>query len=655
MRTPIAAAVLLVFAAWQAGAHAQATGTATTSTPSTAAAPSAASASSASPTPATSTAPATASSQRSSAVPLDPVVVTASRTRQSLSDALPQTTVFDQQAIRDSGATDLVSLLALAPGAQITTTGTFGSSASLYLRGADSTQTLILIDGVRVDSTSLGQAQLAQLQLDQIDHIEIVNGNVSALYGSGAVGGVVQIFTKQGSSKAPYFNFETEYGTYGTQRQRAGVGGAIGSDGSTTFDVTVSRFKSDGFPSINAAEAPGANPADDGFLNTSVNATLRRKFNEDWDAGVTLYDSSGRIHYADSYDANVTDINQDENRVMTLSAFLDGKVTRNWTTHLRLAEGDDQTTDYLDDAEDSRFDSTNRQFTWQNEYAFTDTQKMLFGYEHLQQSLDSDQYSVPTRNVDSAFVGYDGTFGRSQFQFNLRHDQYSDFGGANSYYAAYGYRITQAVKAIASYSDAFRAPTFNDLYYPDYGNPDLKPERSHSEELALQYDGKDLGLMRVTAFQTRYTNLIESTEVGSSYDYIAENVGHAKVQGVETSWSGQIGLTDVRASFTVQNPEDLDDDTDLSLRARRFLSLSASRAIDRWRVGGNWVVSAQRNDEGTNLGGYGVLNLTARYNITKSWYVVGSLDNVFDKRYEMVYTYNTPGRGAYVTLGWSPQ
>jgi len=652
MRTPIAAAVLLVFAGWQAAVHAQSVDT-TPSTPG-AIAPAAASA----PTAASAASPSAASSasaRNNSAVPLEPVVVTAARTRQSLSDALPQTTVFDQQAIRDSGATDLVSLLALAPGAQITTTGTFGSTASLYLRGADSTQTLILIDGVRVDSTSLGQAQLAQLQLDQIDHVEIVNGNVSALYGSGAVGGVVQIFTKQGASKAPYFNFETEYGTHGTQRQTAGVGGAIDSDRSTTFDVTVSRFKSDGFPSINAAEAPGANPSDDGFLNTSVNATLRHKFNDDWNAGVTLYDSSGRINYADAYDANVTDVNQDENRVMTVSAFVDGKVTSNWTTHFRVAEGDDQTTDYLDGVEDSRFDSTNRQFTWQNEYALTGAQKILFGYEHLQQSLDSDQYSVPMRNVDSEFVGYDATFGRNQLQFNIRHDQYSDFGGANSYYAAYGYNITSSLKAIASYSDAFRAPTFNDLYYPDYGNPNLKPERSHSEEAALQYDGKELGLMRITAFQTRYTNLIESTEVGSSYDYIAENVGHAKVQGVETSWSGQIGLTDVRASFTVQNPVDLDDDTDLSLRARRFLSLSANRTIDSWRVGGNWVVSAARNDEGTNLGGYGVLNLTARYNITKAWYVTGSLDNVFNKHYEMVYTYNTPGRGAYLTLGWSPQ
>lgn len=646
MRTPIAAAVLLAFAGWHLTAYAQITGNSSaadnTSAPA-AAAPVAASAA--------STRPATAVA--TPAVPLDTVEVTASRMRQVLADALPQTTVFDRQAIQDCGASDLASLLSMAPGVQISTSGSFGSTSGLFMRGADSTQSLILIDGVRVDSTSLGMAQLAQLQLDQIDRVEVVNGNVSALYGSGAIGGVVQIFTKKGGDHTPYFNFETELGSYGTQRQRASAGGALDADGKTTFDVTVSRFKTDGFSSINPVEAPGANPNKNGFQNTSVDLALKHQFNSDWDAGVGFYESSGRDSFDNAYGLP-TDINDEENRVRTLSAFVDGKLTDRWTTHLKVAEGDDQTTAYLNQVENGRFNSTNRQFTWQNDFALTAEQKLMIGYEHLDQSLDSDQYSVSPQHVNSAFAGYEGKFGANQFQLNVRHDQYSNWGGANSYYAGYGYNFTPQWKYIASYSDSFRAPTFNDLYYPNYGNPALLPERSHSVESAIQYDAKELGLIRLTAFQTRYTNLIQSAEVNGG-NYIAQNVGHAKVQGLESSWVGEIGLTDVRASFTIQNPVNLDTDTDLVRRARRFFSVSANRSIADWRIGGQWLVSGVRNDSGTDLGGYGVLNLTARYNITKSWYVSGSFDNVFNKHYELVNTYNTPGRGAYITLGWSPK
>src|SRR6187402_272450 len=158
-------------------------------------------------------------------VMLLPVVVTATRAPQTLADSIAQTTLFDQQDIADSNATDVAGLLALAPGAQITRNGGPGSSASLFLRGASSAQSLVLIDGVRVESAGLGAAQLSQLMLDQIDRVEVVNGNVSALYGSNAVGGVVQIFTKDGGNHPPRFNFETEVGSYHTQRQQAGANG----------------------------------------------------------------------------------------------------------------------------------------------------------------------------------------------------------------------------------------------------------------------------------------------------------------------------------------------------------------------------------------------------------------------------------------------
>lgn len=589
----------------------------------------------------------------SSATVLSPVVVTAERGPRPLADTIPQTTLFDQQDIADTTATDLPGLLQLAPGAQISRTGGPGSTASLFLRGASSTQSLVLIDGVRVDSVSLGALQLAQIPLDQVDRVEVVNGNVSALYGSGAIGGVVQVFTKDGGDHPPRFNFSVGYGSYHTQTQQAGVNGALDKDGKTTFSISLARSKDDGFSSLNPGEAPNANPNANGYLNESISASLRHKFNDKWDAGVTYFQSNGNNSYDNAYGVP-TDLNNLYSKVRQMSVFANGKVTDWWTTHFIVAEGDDRSVSNTNGVYNGRFDTDNRQYTWQNDFALAAQQKLQVGYEHLDQSLDSDTFAAPNRHVNSGFAGYTGHFGRSQIQANVRRDQYSDFGGANSYYLGYAFDITEHWKVSASYSDAFRAPSFDDLYYPISGNPSIQPERSHSIEAALQYASTALGVMRLSAFQTRYSNLIDYRQVTPGI-YLAENVGRAKVQGLEGAWSGHVGKTDVRGSVTLQNPVDLDNDVDLVRRARRFASLAVNRSMAGWRVGGEWIVSGARDDSSGKLGGYGVVNLSARYNITKAWYVAAQIQNLLDKDYETAYSYNSPRRGAYLTVGWQQQ
>ncbi|MGF6859041.1 TonB-dependent receptor domain-containing protein [Paraburkholderia sp. CI3] len=584
---------------------------------------------------------------------LSPIVVTAQRGPQALRDAIPQTTRFDQQDIADTTATDLPGLLQLAPGAQISRTGGPGSTTSLFLRGASSTQSLLLIDGVRVDSVSLGSAQLAQIPLDQVDHVEVVNGNVSALYGSGAIGGVVQVFTKDGGDHPPRFNFSVGYGSYRTQTQTAGVNGALDQDGRTTFNISLARTKDDGFSSLNPLEAPNANPNANGNLNESISASLRHKFTDRWDAGVSYFQSNNDNSYDNAY-GEPTDLNNLYSKVRQVSVFANGKLTDWWTTHVTLAEGDDRSVSNTNGIYNGRFDTDNRQYTWQNDFALAANQKLQLGYEHLDQTLDSDTFGAPDRHVDSVFAGYSARFGRNQIQANVRRDQYSDFGGANSYYLGYGFDITSRWKVTASYSDAFRAPSFDDLYYPISGNPSIQPERSHSVEAGLQYATDALGVMRLNAFQTRYTNLIDYVQTIPGI-YLAENVGHAKVQGLEGSWSGHVGKTDVRATVTLQNPVDLDNGTDLVRRARRFGSFAVNRSIGGWRVGGEWIVSGPRTDSTGNLGGYGIVNLSARYNVTKAWYVSAQIDNLFNKDYETAYSYHSPRRGAYLTLGWQQQ
>jgi vitamin B12 transporter len=219
---------------------------------------------------------------RNALTTLAPVVVTATRAPEPLADSIGQTSLFDAQDIADTNASDALGLLALAPGVQVTRNGGPGATSGLYVRGASSAQSLVLIDGVRVESAGLGAAQLSQLMLDEIDRIEVVNGNVSALYGSGAIGGVVQIFTKEGGNHPPRVNVEAEYGSYHTQRQQFGVNGALDREGRTTFDFTVSREKTDSFSSIDPAVAPGAK------------ASRRRCAMPSLTSGMAAYDSCSR-------------------------------------------------------------------------------------------------------------------------------------------------------------------------------------------------------------------------------------------------------------------------------------------------------------------------------------------------------------------------
>lgn len=582
---------------------------------------------------------------------LNPTVVTASRGEQPLSDALPHTTVISRTDIERSQAPDAVTLLRREAGIEIAQNGGPGTNASLFMRGASSNQTLVLIDGVRVSSGTSGGAQIGQLMADQIDHIEVVRGNVSALYGSDAVGGVVQIFTRSGRGHAPLANAEIEYGARNTKRAQAGISGSVGERGDTSFAVSVSEFKTSGFSTMNPLLAPKANPNDNPYTNKSVSAQLSHRFSADWQAGLTYFQTWGDVSYDSSF-GKPTDVNTAHNVVRSMSAFVDGKVTQDWKTRVTLSQGDDRSLNFTNGVPQvpARFNTRNQTATWQNDWTFLPNQLLKVGLEHLQTSIDSDAYDVPTRNVDSGYIGYEGKFGPHQLQLNLRRDRYSDFGGANSYYAGYGFAFTPQWKAVASVSNAFRAPSFNELYYPFFGNPNVQPEKARSVEGGVEYNGA-IGLVRMTVFETDYSNLITSV-CDAAFNCAAANVNRARVNGVETSYRGSIYGVDVRASFTMQNPQDLSANQLLSRRARHFGSVSAYKTVGPFSAGVEWNAAGDRQDSTRALGGYGLLNLVGRYQITREWALSARLENVTNKNYQLIYPYNTASRGVFFTLSW---
>lgn len=605
-----------------------------------------------------------ANAQQSDGGTLEPMVVTASRVAQALADTLPDTTLITRADIEQSEATDVLSLLRRQAGVEIAQSGGLGAQASVFMRGTNSNQTLVLIDGVRVNALQSGAAILGHLMLDEVDHIEIVRGNVSALYGSQAVGGVIQIFTRSGQG-VPELSLDAQAGSERNGNLSFYGGGSVGpEDARTRASIAVSDHTVNGFSAIDANLAPQANPNRNGYDNTSVSAAVAQQLGKD-EVGLRLYDSRARLSFDDPTDygflvpdyngRNQTNEERSEHRTTSLYVHL--QIAPTWTSELQLGIQRDESTDVSSFALSPLIGSTDsrvNQLTWSNVLELTTTQKLTAGLEHIDEVGMSSSYpSAFTRSVNSAQAGYLGAFGSHQLQLNLRSDRYSDFGDANSALAAYGYRLTPRLKATAQLSTAFDAPSFDDLFFPGASNPDLKPETSRSAELGLDYLEGDDGL-RVSIYRTLVRDLIQFDPV----TFIPENVDRARLSGIEVSghsvWQGWR----IHGNLTLQRPIDGATDQLLLRRATRNVNLGIARAVGRWDFSADVESAGPRDDVDINtfariaLPGYSVTDFVARYALDPHTILSISLLNAFDRRYFLVDGFNTPGRVLLFAVHW---
>jgi vitamin B12 transporter len=588
----------------------------------------------------------------------DAVVVTASRTEQRIRDAIPHTTVLTRKDIRDSQAVDLPTILRREAGVEIAQSGGLGANASLFMRGARSAQSLVLIDGVRVEDAVSGTTAFQHLMLDDIERIEIVRGNVSSLYGSSAMGGVVQIFTRRGTG-APSPYGELTAGSRDTTKLLAGYGGEFGD---TRFNVSVLRLDTRGFSAIDPSIAPAANPDDDGYRNESITASIAQRLGRIHEIGVRLLRTRTKFDYDSAFDLPTSLQTADQDLGMA-QLYWDAQFVERWKSRVTASEGTDYRTDFADGARSFSSNTRSRQLMWDNDVRITPSHVVSLAAERLEQTLDSSAVGQQKRDVNSLRLGYLGRLGAHALQVNLRNDRYSDFGDADTYFLGYGYDLTEAWRLTASASTAFRAPTFADLFgFPPFTfpNPALQPERSRSYELGVQWASAGQRV-RVVAFQTKYEDEIV-------FDFVtnqSQNVTKAQVDGVETSYSGRFGGTDLTAALTVQDVvEQQADGTELAglRRAKVFGSVTAFRSFSRWRAGGELLTSGSRPDvvvtsftgERTQLPAYAVLNLMARFNYTRNLFVAARLENVFDQYYQLAHGFNTAPRGLFITAGWQP-
>lgn len=580
--------------------------------------------------------------------PMELVIVTPTRMPQSLDKTIADTTVLDEQDIRQSGAPDVPTLLRSLAGVEVVQSGGLGKVSSTFMRGTKSDQVLVLLDGVRINSATSGTTALEHIMLDSIERIEIVRGNVSSLYGSEAIGGVIQLFTRRGHG-TPAFNVSAGFGSHGTERLAAGFSG---STDATSFSVNVGKVRTDGVSAIDTSLAPAVNPDKDGYDNTTFNAQLKYAFNTDHQLSAALFNARGDSQY-DNYYGSATDRNNTLAEIEKFSLASEDRLNAVWRSKLNLARGSDDSRDMLNGAENSRFKTTNDQLVWQNEIDFADTQRVNLAAEHLEQSVASDtQFTRTRRSVNSLLGGYVGEYGAQQVQFNLRQDRYSDFGTTNTGLLGYGRSFADEWRVTASISNAFKAPTFNDLFYPGYANPGLHPERSQNHEIGLHYAA---GRQRMDAvyFDDRIRDLITAPPPS----YVPQNVAGARIDGLELSYVGEFGDTRLKANATWQNPRDTSSGQALQKRAKKFGSLAVSHKFGAWSTGADMKFSAARPDfdysfAPVSLHGYLLTDLTAGYAIDQNLDLSLRADNLFDRDYSEAYGYNTLGRTLFVGLNY---
>ena len=346
-----------------------------------------------------------------------------------------------------------------------------------------------------------------------------------------------------------------------------------------------------------------------------------------------------------------------ENRALSeLTVFALNSVdalSESWTSRLTLGQAESLARNSLDSTATSRFATKNQQLTWQNELRLTPDQTLLAGFEWLRQSVDSTTaYDQVTRRVTSPFAGYYFKRGAVSAQFSARHDRYSDVDSATSGRLSLGYEVSVRTRLRVGIASAFKAPTFDDLYFPGFGNAALKPERARSIEAGLRYQLGDHGYLDAAVFSNRLRDLI--TFDGQLLKPI--NVDRAKSDGVELTFAREVFGLQLRASATWQDARNVTTDERLLRRARWFGSVSALAPMARGSVQLRLRTSGAREDNSfdftrrVRLAGYPVADVWADYAFSKNTRLEVSLENMFDKDYEQAHGYNVTPRTLLVRL-----
>jgi vitamin B12 transporter len=582
---------------------------------------------------------------------LAPVSVTATRTESRLSEIASEVTVLERAEIERATQLTLPALLARQPGLQMSSNGGWGKTSGVYIRGLEARHTLLLVDGVRVGSATVGTPSFDNLPLAIVERIEIVRGPLTSLYGSDAVGGVVQAFTRRAG---PGLHTRA-FATVGTHRfAQAGGGLAFGSgafDGAVQFAHTGTRGQSATNP---RAQFGTYNPDTDGFSQNAGSLKLGWQLSSDWRVDALLLESRGETHYDDG--PGVDSRAALRNGIQSLAA--SGRLGPSWRTRVSLA----RSTDVYDTlATASAFTplgatrTAQTQLSWENTFV-TPMGTLLALVERLEQTVSRPErpYTVGDRSINAIGLGLSGEAGRHAWQASVRHDSNSQFGGQTTGSAGYAFALTPAWQLAGSYGTSFVVPSFNQLYFPGFGNPTLQPEEGEHAELGVRWRGSNQTL-RAAYVDHRIRGYIPSGP-------LPVNVPRTRIDGLALSWEGRWGAWVAGASYEHLDPRNAtpgpNEGRQLVRRAKDALRMNADWHSGAYTFGATVSAFSERYEDAANqlrMGGFTTLDLRADWRYDRAWTLGLRLDNLADTLYETAYGFNQPGRAVYVTARWDPR
>jgi vitamin B12 transporter len=590
-------------------------------------------------------------------------VVTASRVATPVTDVIADVSIIDRVTLDLAGQSSIRDVLSQQPGVQIVSSGSYRSNTSIFLRGAVTSQTLVLIDGVRVGSATAGGAAMENLPLERIERIEILRGAASALYGPDAVGGVIQIFTR-GPSQALALGASVGVGTDGQQQASAHVSGSSGAIG---YSLGVSREKASGITAISNPASGSYNADADGFEASSADVRLSAQISREHALRLSLLRSDTDYRLDSMPFPNPLGLNRLTSDARGKTGL--GHATLQWDAlwlaqwHSTLTAGTSNEQSLGDTVRVSdgaaggstQFNTNRRQATWQNDITL-DKDVLSVMLESRNETVDSNTaYTVTSRDVRSALASY--AFNRTAWNALVvaRNDDNSQFGNFNNWSLSGGYRVTDALRAVASVGTSFQAPSFNQLYYPGFGNRALQPQRNHAAELGLKYRAGGLALGAVVYNNDIQGFIVPTTNVQSSLAVLRGITLTADLQTGDTSYSLSYDHADPRSYSTFSASNDLR----LVRVARNLLNARISQRLGEFSVFGELRLSGDREDNNLSfsgrdlLPGYTLLNVGANWKLQKNVSLLARVNNLTDVQYQLANGFSTPGRNLFVSMNWA--
>lgn len=572
---------------------------------------------------------------------LDSITVTANR--MPTSNVLAANTVITRADIERLQIIDLPNLLSRQAGIDLAVSGGVGKVSSVFIRGTNSNHVLFLVDGVKWHSATLGSTSIQDFPVEQIERIEIVRGPRSGLYGSEAIGGVIQIFTRQGQQGFnPYA--KVAYGTHDSKQVAAGLSGG---NGSTSYNISVNHQETEG---VNAKT--DKNPDKDGYKNNSISAKLQHQITESLSLGVNFMRANARNDY-DGFTASNDDYADSIQQVV--GADVAWSVSDDWQINFQIAESRDESKNYTNHSASGEFNTRHHFASLINSVAINDNHTVNLGFDYNDDEVDGSQtYVEKSRDNKAVFVSWQAQVDKQSWLLSARYDDNEAFGSHKTASAEWGYWLQDNLQFSLSYGSGFKEPTFNDLYWPvtDFfqGNPDLQPEKSNSFSMNLN-GSQNWGNWGFHLFNTSIRNLLV-------YQFPQiENVDRAKVSGVEFEATTQIAGWDFAVNATILDPRDDTTGNILPRRAKRLANVHIDKQWGAWSAGASLKLRGHSFDNASNstrLGGYGLLDLRLAYQVANNWSIQASANNLFDKDYQTVNNYNSLDRTAMVTISYTP-